>query len=53
MQDWIDQINDNGVNLSEWEKNFMISITDQFERSGSVSERQEEIIERIYTDRVS
>ena len=53
IRDWIDRINDEGVNLSSWEADFMISITDQFDRRGSISDKQEEIVERIYTEKVS
>ncbi len=30
----------------------MESITEQFDNSGSLSEKQEEILERIYTEKV-
>lgn len=53
VRDWIDRINDEGLNLSDWEKSFMESVTDQFTRRGSISDKQEEIVERIYTERVS
>ena len=48
---WIEVVNTEGRNLSSWEKGFMESITDQFERSGSLSERQTEILERIYAEK--
>lgn len=53
VRDWIDRINDEGVNLSDWEKQFMESVTDQFGRRGTISDKQEEIVERIYTEKVS
>lgn len=34
--------------LSEWEQGFLTSMREQFERKGRVSERQFEILERIY-----
>ncbi len=49
--DWIECVNTEGRNLSAWEVNFMESITDQFERAGSLSERQREILERIYAEK--
>lgn len=52
VRDWIDRINDEGLNLSDWEKQFMESVTDQFGRKSSISDKQEEIVERIYTDKV-
>lgn len=48
---WIITINDGGRNLSKWELDFMESVTQQFERRGSVSDKQEETIERIYADK--
>lgn len=51
IKQWIDHINNEGHALSKWELDFMESITDQFERRQSVSDKQEEILERIYTDK--
>lgn len=48
---WIITVNDEGRNLSKWETDFMESVTEQFEERGSVSEKQQEIIERIYADK--
>jgi hypothetical protein len=48
---WIESVNSKGRGLTKWEFSFMESITDQFERSGSLSDRQEEILERIYADK--
>lgn len=52
LKDWIEQVNDNGVNLSKWEKDFMESITEQWDNRQFLSDKQEEILERIYTDKV-
>jgi hypothetical protein len=51
IRDWIELINTEGIGLTEWEECFMESLADQFDRSGSISDRQEEILERIYTNR--
>ena len=48
---WIEIVNTEGRNLTAWERSFMESITDQFEGSGSLSERQTEILERIYAEK--
>ena len=53
IEHWIKEINENGVNLSKWEKDFMKSITEQFERRKSISDKQEAILERIYADKTS
>jgi len=34
--------------MSEWEQQFVESVTEQFERSGSLSPKQVEILEGIY-----
>jgi len=41
-----------GRNLTNWENSFLESISDQLTRTGSLSEKQEEILERIYVDKV-
>ncbi len=51
IENWINTINEEGVNLSKWEISFMESVTDQFSRKNWVSEKQEEIIERIYSEK--
>lgn len=38
-------------NLSKWEADFIDSIAEQFERRGKLSEKQIEILERIYSEK--
>lgn len=52
IEDWINRINEEGVNLSKWEEDFVDSITDQWNARKSISAKQEDILERIYTDKV-
>ena len=52
LEQWIAVVNDEGRKLTDWEVQFMESITEQFDNSGSLSEKQEEILERIYTEKV-
>ena len=51
IKDWIDIILSRGVNLTKWELSFVESVSEQFDRRGSISERQEEILERIYAEK--
>lgn len=51
LAQWIDEVNTHGKRLTDWEKNFMESLTNQFEETNSLSEKQEEILERIYADK--
>jgi hypothetical protein len=53
IESWIELVNAEGRNLSKWEQDFMDSLTEQFEARGSISDRQEEILERIYSERTS
>ena len=38
------------LNLTNWEEDFIESIRDQFDERGSLSERQAEILEKIYSE---
>ena len=52
LEQWISAVNEGGRRLTAWELQFMESITEQFDNSGSLSEKQEEILERIYAEKV-
>lgn len=52
LQGWIDSIlAEASDDLTEWESNFIDSLQGQLTRKGSLSERQEEILERIYAEK--
>lgn len=51
IEHWITTINDDGRNLTKWELDFMESITEQFAQRNSISDKQEEILERIYVNK--
>lgn len=57
IREWIEAINSEGRGLTKWERDFMESITEQFidptrpQWHGSLSERQEEILEWIYAEK--
>jgi len=50
---WIETVNTEGKNLSKWEEDFMKSITEQFEEKKWLSDKQEDILERIYAEKTS
>jgi hypothetical protein len=52
LTDMIQRSIDEGRNLTNWENSFLESLSDQLTRTGSLSEKQEEILERIYCDKV-
>ena len=37
--------------LTEWEANFTVSVYDHFSKKGDISDRQFEILERIYAEK--
>lgn len=51
VANWIHTINSEGYGLSDWEGAFMESVTEQFEARGTLTEKQEEIVERIYCEK--
>lgn len=53
LRDWIDRCLNEAPNLSKWERDFCTSLSDQLDRSGTLSPKQQEILERIYVDKVS
>jgi len=53
IQQWITDVQNEGRGLTKWEEGFIESITEQFEESGSLSDRQEEILERIRAEKTT
>lgn len=37
--------------LTDWERDFCTSLEDQLERRGTLTQKQQEILERIYAER--
>lgn len=52
IADWLECCENKARNLTHWERSFLESVQDQFDRSGHLSEKQVEILERIYTEKV-
>lgn len=48
---YIDALHTEAVGLTKWEENFVESVAEQLTTKGSLSPRQEEILERIYAER--
>lgn len=46
---WIDKCREDFHRLSKWEKDFVDSVEEQLGEKGQLSERQAEILERIYS----
>jgi hypothetical protein len=51
IQHWIDTTLAEGFGLTKWERSFLESLSEQFERSGIVSDKQQEILESIYAEK--
>jgi len=54
IEDWIRQVNEEATKeLDKFEEGFMMSITNKFENIRWLSDREEEILERIYANKTS
>ena len=51
VEHYLRTIEEEGRNLNKWEQDFVESVREQFDERGTVSDKQEEILERIYTDK--
>jgi hypothetical protein len=51
VSQWIKDVVDHGRDLSKWEEQFIESISDQFDRTHRLSERQIEVLERIWEEK--
>jgi hypothetical protein len=51
LQKWIATIKQHGRGLTDWEKYFVGEIEKQLSRSGRLSERQHQILEKLYADK--
>lgn len=51
LQHFLITVMEEGRNLTKWEQDFVGSLSDQWERVGSMSEKQAEILERIYAEK--
>jgi len=50
---WIDKCMEKRHKLSDWERKFVIDIRLQLRQKGSLSDKQAEVLERIYADKTS
>ena len=51
LDGWIDTITAVGRNLTEWEIEFVDSVGQQLDDTGTLSPKQEAILERIYAEK--
>jgi len=51
VSEWIDACMEVADDLTKWEYDFILSLQEQLERRPNLSEKQEEILERIYAER--
>ena len=53
-EDWVRAIMEEASdNLSDWENTFVVSISNQLEMCRQLSQKQAEILERIYAEKTS
>ena len=51
IKQWLEAIHDDSAGLTKWEEDFVDSLAAQVEARGTLSERQEEILERIFVEK--
>jgi len=51
LEYWLEKIDTDAKGLTKWEENFIESIKEQLEKRGTLSDRQIEILEKIYTEK--
>lgn len=51
IQSFFDALEQPAKPLTSWESGFVASIKDQFDRTGSLSEKQFEVLERIFVEK--
>jgi hypothetical protein len=51
LEYWITTIQEEGKRVTKWESDFVASLADQLEENGRLSERQIDILEKIYANR--
>lgn len=51
VQSWIDRVNSEARNLTDWEEEFMESITEKMQTYGSLTSSQINTLERIYANK--
>ena len=50
-QSWINQLMEVSEELTQWETNFVENISDRLDRGSNLTERQAEILEKIYVEK--
>ena len=51
LKHWIFESLYHGVDINDWERNFLVSVDKQLHANNKISQRQEEILERIYSEK--
>jgi hypothetical protein len=51
IREWFEKLHDERVNMTAWEDEFVESVEIQFEMRGTLTDRQVEFLEDIYTRR--
>ena len=53
LERWIQTCLEDGKGITAWENEFLVSVGEQLEKKGTLSEKQEDIVERIYANKTS
>lgn len=53
IRHFLDELQAPAKELSQWEEGFVVSVGNQFEERGTLSDKQFEILERIYAEKTA
>lgn len=51
LKRFVSELQEAGLELSKWEEGFLESVADKLSKNWTLSERQIEILERLYADK--
>lgn len=53
IEEMLNKLDTPSKELTKWEENFLESINEQYQQRGSLSERQFDVLDRIYSEKTS
>lgn len=53
VEHFIHELYEPNTKLTQWEQDFVESVSDQFDRRGTLTDKQFEVLERIYAEKTA
>jgi hypothetical protein len=53
LEHWVHELQNPSKTLTSWELSFLENVSDQLDRTGSLSTRQQEILEALYAEKTA